>query len=95
MDITSKAEVYQAAVELMDESGYPADYRADYSGRGMYGDTTPAIVTEHETMIGWAIAGVVAGEVPVHDDMEYFLEASRDLIPRRTDQMGRSSTIFY
>ena len=46
LDKPAIARVFTRTVELLEESGDDAALRSDYSGRGMYGDTCPAIVTD-------------------------------------------------
>jgi hypothetical protein len=55
------------------------DLREEYSGRGMYGRTVPAIVIDNPTWIGYA-AGALGIE-------------PRD-IPQRTDSMGLSTVVY-
>ena len=44
-DSDQLAQIYERTVELINEAGEDAEFRPDYSGRGMYGSTCPAIVT--------------------------------------------------
>lgn len=94
MDIMNRTEVYEAAVDLLNEHGHEAEFRPDYSGRGMYGKTTPAIVADVDVMVGWAITVVVSTDIRIVE-ADMMAETALDMIPKRTDQMGRSSTIFY
>jgi hypothetical protein len=56
-----------------------AEVREDYSGRGMYGKTVPAIVTDNAVALGYA-AGVLG--IPDED------------LPTRRDSMGLGF-VFY
>lgn len=94
MDDNYKIAIYEAACEIL-AYDYDSHVRPDYSGRGMYGSTTPAIVSDApEALIGWAIA---AAMIDAHDD-DYSVSAIEDakqLIPMRSDSMGRSSIVYY
>lgn len=69
-----------AIAEAIEDEGYDAEVREEYSGRGMFGRTVPAIVTDAPlTMIGWA-AGT--------------LDISWDEVPTRTDSMGRQTVVY-
>lgn len=65
--------------------GYASDtieVRPDYSGRGMYGATCPAIVlTNPDDLIALAYA---AGEIGM----------SFDEVPQRTDDMGMGIVVY-
>ena len=84
----SKEELYKRAVEILEEEGEDASYYKDYSGRGMYGRTTPGITYYcSDSLIGWAIC--VAGEeagIGAYD--------MKDYMPTRTDNMGKGTIIY-
>ena len=82
IDVDDKVKLYEAAVEFLNDEGYDAEVREDYSGRGMYGKTTPAIVTEAPAaLVGYAI-GLVAEDLALTDCNP------KDLVPVRSDNMG-------
>ena len=82
-----RMDVYAMAVDVLDYQGYTASLRPAYSGRGMFGETTPGIVSNAPgVLVGWAINSSI-------------LMRARDtkpltLLPLRQDSMGRE-TIYY
>lgn len=82
-------------IELIEDAMYRAsieddvDLLTDYSGRGMYGRTCPAVVTDSETfhrlLVGIAFACAEQGRTI--DDASQFANA-------HTDSMGRD-TVYY
>ena len=56
-----KTSLYKRAVEILQEEGEKVRLYPEYSGRGMYGFSTPAIEGQNisDTMLAWAIC--VAG----------------------------------
>ena len=74
-----RLQVYGHAVDALNSEGYSAEVYEDYSGRGMFGDTVCAIVTDAPAvMLGWAITAVM------HDLDEHDVA----FLPRRVDSMG-------
>lgn len=71
----------RAALDQLDNVGESEDYHArdDYSGRGSFGKSTPALVGPCALTIGWALAK--AG-VPIED------------LPQRSDSMGSDVVVY-
>lgn len=81
--------IFPLVVEHLQEAGYESSFYPDYSGRGMYGRTCPAIVTDAPSaLVGFMVAAVVAG------DDETYIEDHTDLVPTRSDNMGLSM-VYY
>jgi len=83
-----KSTFYKEIVRFLEEQGEEASYQDDYSGRGMYGDTTPAIITDC-SLTTIATAGLriiefneLAGSIGEAADM------IAELLPRRRDNFG-------
>lgn len=86
MDRDEIKQWYAAAVELLNDRGYEAEFREDYSGRGMFGDCVPAIVTSASgTLVGWALCQAAP-------DPEVARETR--LLPARSDNMGMGM-VYY
>ena len=84
-----KLEVYEAAVQLLENEGHEASVRDDYSGRGMFGSTTLAIVTgAPPAYIGWAITAAVAEASSSDTDPYEVADLALDLLPGHSDNMG-------
>jgi hypothetical protein len=75
---------------FQDEDSMP-ELREDYSGRGMYGKETTAIVCSDLMAVMAAIAWECY-KVNPDDDFDIDLEAIRHL---QTDSIDRSSTVLY
>lgn len=77
----SRASIFKDACDALLRAGHDTTFRPEYSGRGMYGKTCPAIVTD-------APAAVVGAAV---------IEAGGSMydVPSRSDSMGRGSMVFY
>lgn len=94
-------EVFDRAAEILRSEGYEASVQEDYSGRGMSGRTTPAIVTDAGGVrVGWAIATAAAYVLDMKgDDMDSVIDALEtqmdDLLPGRSDNMGRDAMVYY
>lgn len=85
----STAAIYQQACEILQEADHSASMREEYSGRGMYGATCPAIVTDAAgPLVGWAVT-VAAGDQNISLD-DAVLE-----VPTRQDNMGRDEMVYY
>lgn len=86
MDKAAKEKLYRETVDFLNE--YHGDGSAslypDYSGRGMYGKTTPAIVT--------GLSGVKVG-IAIACTMEEPYDAL-DLV-FFTDSMGLTDSVYY
>lgn len=82
-----RAEIFFAAVAYLQERGHEASFRAEYSGRFMYGDKCAAIVTDAPAaLVGWACCCA-----------SYDLEgcsAFDATVPTKEDSMGLSR-IYY
>lgn len=96
-----KIDVITAAVRLLQDDGYEAELCADYSGRGMYGDTTAGIVTD--TDIGRVNQYVRLATLECLEQKDDQTEhvSHRDMLVkcskyelRRSDNMGRDY-IYY
>ena len=71
-------------VEYLQESGIEATLYEDYSGRGMYGKTTAAVVTDSATDVAFALGALIAAEK----------EEVPDLVQVQTDGMGRQIVVY-
>jgi len=90
-----RKETVDAIMEANDCIGLDLDRRDDYSGRGMYGSETAAIVGcsgELMQCIAQAAADIVKSNPDDDTPLEEFIE---DIGKMRTDSMGRSSMVFY
>ena len=79
MDIETAEQI----VESLEDEGRNASLRDDYSGRGMYGEGTAAVVTDEPAGVGlifWA-----AGRAEVE-----FYEVERF----RTDRIGLGTVVY-
>lgn len=92
-------EIYTAACAILEEEGHEASVREDYSGRCMYGETTPAIVTDAE---GSEMAAAVFFAALKHtqgDSVDLnqrgLFEDIKSFIPGRFDTMGRNNSVYY
>ena len=89
-------EIYKEAVEVLEADGHEAEVQENYSGRGMFGKTCPAIVSNASgPQVGAAIA--IARFNIGHDNGEDILGIMDDvwgLIPKRFDNMGLSM-VYY
>lgn len=91
--------VYKEAVEILQEEGHDASYRSDYSGRGMYGESVPGIVTGASLAeVGWAVTyassllSIGPGEENhVHPDV---VRDALEFVPKNSDSMGLDK-IYY
>lgn len=72
-------------LEIVAEQGLEAEALSDYSGRGMYGKTTEAVVIQGcDAMMAGFLMGVMVERVGMSLQ-----------IPFRTDNMGRDGTVVY
>lgn len=90
-----KSEVAKAIVDAGEGSYAGVELREDYSGRGMYGKTTCAVIYEDE---GAFLQCVAAAAIQVSEadqdgcSVDEFIEALGNL---HRDNMGRSATVIY
>ena len=89
-------DIYKTTVEIMSKKGIEADFRKDYSGRFMYGETTVGIVTrDGAATIGAAMTRALMKAYPelIEDDdlLDEILEA---ITPKKQDHMGKDM-IYY
>ena len=89
-----KAALYEEAVETIQQEGYTASFRETYSGRGMYGDQVPAIVTEASgAIVAWAVMVCLYHNLEDNGATDAMYDSKR-LLPLREDSMGLSR-IYY
>jgi hypothetical protein len=93
-----KLDFAEKIVDMMQNFGIEAELRSDYSGRGMMGKQTAAIVTDAKNapLIGYYGALVIAEAEKDGDDG---VEAIQDFdakneLPRYCDTMGMQ-VVFY
>ncbi len=90
--------IAEKVVEFLQDNGYEAEVREDYSGRGMFGKTTVGIETNAPgTLIGWLVAKSIIDEN--YGDAEAGVDALDDFnfrrdLPMRWDSMGLAM-IYY
>lgn len=75
-------DIFRAACDILQDEGYDARFRPDYSGRAMFKHTTPAIVTDAPAV--YVGAAVYAAAIDVRSDECW----AWDAVPGRQDQMG-------
>lgn len=77
MDRDEIKQWYKEAAELLNDRGYESRLKEDYSGRGMFGDCVPAIVSSAPgVLVGWALCQAApdpeivyeSGLMPAHSD---------------------------
>lgn len=74
-------KVARKLTEALIDAGIGVSLREDYSGRGMYGATTPALVLDSHDLVEM---GRIAGQIGLK---------SRD-VPRRQDNMGLKVVVY-
>lgn len=68
---------------ILDDLGVECDVKEDYSGRGMYGATVPALIVDNEVMVGVACGILIErGKMQTSE------------IPVRRDGMGLSVVVY-
>ena len=85
----TKTELYVRTAERLQALGEDARFLPSYSGRGMYGATTPALKTEGSVVaVGWELAQACAelGGCPDH--------GREELLPERRDSLGRGTVLY-
>ena len=90
----------ETAAKIAEFAGdaYPAEIRADYSGRGMYGKTTAAVVFDQGITLGQfaSIVGEIAATIVDGSDIyEARVPFLREIENLRTDSMGRDGIVIY
>lgn len=63
-----KIEIAKVIVEACEEIGIEVDLREDYSGRGMYGSTTAALVLADEKDL---VKATALAAIRVHENAEH------------------------
>lgn len=86
-----KSQVYIQAVKILNDMGYESSFRGEYSGRGMYGATCPAIVTCVSPAIVGAVIVQASEEVELQMPIDYLIEA---IVPKTVDSMGLSQVHY-
>ena len=83
----ARLEIYDAVVIQLEYLGHTASVHEDYSGRGMFGETTPGIVSNAPAvLVGHLLAHAIMTHAPKTRPME--------LLPLRWDNMGMD-IIYY
>ena len=78
---------YAEAVNILEGIGYNASVRENYSGRGMFGESVPAIVTDAPAVfVGFALC---------HTIEPYYVIVAQQYLPDRSDNMGRDDMVYY
>lgn len=101
----NKLELYRMASDLLNEMGHRSEFREEYSGRGMFGCTTPAIVTSANlTDVNYAImtsynlnsydSEVSESYEDVKNKVRFMIEDSKQYLFTKSDNMGKDS-IYY
>lgn len=89
MEEQTKIELYRAAAEMLEAEGWESSAQEAYSGRGMYGTTCPAIVTEAPAVVlGMALAMAM-------DELGLSVGDPFRAVPQRQDNMGRDAMVYY
>ena len=94
IDKATRIRIYEAACTMLDDGECTPHVRTEYSGRGMYGATCPAIVFDEpitEAMIGAAIC--MAAHVEGVDDNDS-IDIIYDVVPQRRDNMGLGWIVY-
>ena len=97
MELT--AELAHGVAEYLENTGeFECEVREDYSGRGMYGATCVALVTDAPAVC-MAAAVVAVAVLHLVENEEWALEEATqeayNAVPRRQDNMGRSKWVYY
>ena len=83
----SRTRVMETAVIYLQDEGYEARLRTDYSGRFMFGMITPGIVTSASPMaVGVAMAAALGSECIDYKTM---------YVNTVTDSMGYDTIYYY
>jgi len=89
MEEQTKIELYQAAAEMLEAEGWESSVQEAYSGRGMYGTTCPAIVTEASGVLLGMALGLAMEELGLSVGDPF------GALPQRQDNMGRTAMVYY
>lgn len=91
MSIVDRATLFKDTVDYLNDHGHDVEFIEAYSGRGMYGETTPAISGSISGVtLGVALAAVGYDTHDVHP-IDLFCEED---FPYRADSLGLGS-VFY
>lgn len=87
-----KAELAKAIMSAAEVIGLELEHRAEYSGRGMYGKSTDAVIGDQGDFLQACCyaAGTLDAESGL--GLDELCDAVRNL---RSDSMGRYSTVWY
>lgn len=77
-----------------EELGLDMELREDYSGRGMYGSTTAAVVAGSTAEIVAAAFGAGSAAVTMEEDGKRLDFNTDDLLRLRQDAMGRGIVVY-
>lgn len=86
-----KLELAKMIVDALEQNGDEAELRKDYSGRGMYGKTTAAIVTEASPIL---IGFLAAQSICDNEGEEGLFDFDTRDLPKQSDSMGLSK-VYY
>ena len=86
-----KEETAYAIQNAANEDGVELDLRDSYSGRGMYGKTTFAIVADSHGKLFGAIAYAASEMEPGSDEASDFCDDCRGF---RIDSLGRGIVVY-
>lgn len=85
-----KKELFKDACDWLEDEGYDVTFHESYSGRGMFGDSVPAISGEVSgVMVGLALAKAGEAFDLTVSDLQW-----QGLIPTGRDSLGLG-TIYY
>lgn len=90
-----KIEILTRAVATLNEEIDEAQLREDYSGRGMYGRTCPAIVTSIPL---WQVNLVICQTVLEYLDSDTYMdmaELAQYFVLKNQDNMGKYDSVYY
>lgn len=92
-----KKEIAEAILEASETIGLNLEMREDYSGRGMYGDKTHAIVGDaDEFRQATCYAAVMITQSEDEEDSQVTVDEYIEAMAKiRTDNMGRSDLVWY
>ena len=101
-----KYDIFGKAAEYLEDDGYEAEVRENYSGRGMYGRETVGIVTSAPgTMVGAAVCKAMVdlymydkdmsdADVTAEDMQDFLEDEMTRMMPKSMDSMGLDK-IYY
>lgn len=92
MDLQSRCNYLEHAAHILNDRGYSTSYQSNYSGRGMYGRSTPAISCDSDAPVHAAIVEALVTSSGIgHEEM---LDILYELFPLKTDSLG-FQVIYY